>query len=172
MRQDRFTPHEREYQSREDKTIVKTTQTEELGSEQVIQRYNNAVRQVEQMIDSIQNFRQKIADTQDEYNTEMGVIHVLDEDESQELGELDLESVDEFENCLSKQDFQRFFSLQQMSNKKDEALQNLGQLQQDIQDLYRHARKAADRVDGLDLEKKPEDVDAMIEDELFPGDEE
>jgi len=156
---------EREYQVRDDRTVVKTTQTEELSPEETVARYNSAVNNAQQIQNGIQNFEQQLEHTLDKYNFEMGVLHALDEDQSQKITELDVENIEELEDSINKQIIEGYYRVLQTNDKKAGAEDRLVRLLNDVEDLYPYARKMADKT-GAELDMTPEE----LENELFIAD--
>ena len=153
---------EREYQVRDDRTIVKTTQTEELSPQETVARYNSAVNNAQQIQNGIENFKEQLEHTLDEYDFEMGVLHALDEDQPQKISELDVESIEELENSINKQIIEGYYRVLQTNQKKADAEDRLVRLLNDVEDLYPYARRMADKT-GAEISMTPDE----LEDELF-----
>lgn len=153
---------EREYQVRDDRTIVKTTQTEELSPQETVARYNSAVNNAQQIQNGIENFKEQLEHTLDEYDFEMGVLHALDEDQPQKISELDVESIEELENSINKQIIEGYYRVLQTNQKKADAEDRLVRLLNDVEDLYPYARRMADKT-GAEISMTPDE----LEEELF-----
>ena len=153
---------EREYQVRDDRTVVKTTQTEELSPQETVARYNSAVNNAQQIQNGIENFEEQLEHTLDEYNFEMGVLHALDEDQPQKISELDAESIEELENSINKQIIEGYYRVLQTNQKKADAEDRLVRLLNDVEDLYPYAKKMADKT-GAEISMTPDE----LEDEPF-----
>ena len=163
MKKDNANDHDgREYQIQDDKTKVKTVYTEEMTPEQTVARYNQAVSNALNKKGSIINFNKQIEHTLDAYTEELGLVHALDEEQPQTVEELEAETLEEVQDSLSIPIIKGYFRITQIKQQQDQAEQDIESLRQDVNDMYKYARKMADKT-GMELEMKPEELEAELE---------
>lgn len=163
MKKDNANDHDgREYLIQDDKTKVKTVYTEEMTPEQTVARYNQAVTNALNKNGSIHNFNEQIEHTLDAYGEELGLLHALDEEQPQTVEELQAETLADVEDSISTPIIKGYFRLKQIKEQQDQAHQDIQSLTQDVNDMYKYAKKMADKT-GTELQMKPEELEEELE---------
>ena len=147
---------ERKIEVREDDTIVYTNVETVLTPEQTVERYNSLVTQLRQVNKSAEAYDNKVAETLDEHSDVMSMLHTLVDDHPQDYSET-MPVGEDAVDFISNQDLQRYHNIQEMSDQADQMRESIEESMDDLDQLWRAAKKMADRH-GLELEDKPETV--------------
>jgi len=147
----------RKYKVVDDKTVVTTQQTEKLTSEEMVKRYNSAVNTAIEKKNSVGRFNQQLEHTLDEYNFEMALLHALDEHEEQTIEDVDIDSLEGLTDSINKAVIKGYFRVSNIADEQEKARKDVKGLVTDVKDMYKYARKAADKT-GAELEMKPEEL--------------
>lgn len=148
---------ERDVNIQEDKVVVRTDVNTVLSPEQIVQRYNKIVNQVQQTDKSVKAYDDKADEVLEEYNEEMAILHTIVDDHQQDDPD-NLPPKDKLVNKLSSIDLQRYNNLQELQGQTDQMIEKIGNGIGDIEDLHQAAKVMADRH-GLELEE--EDLDQL-----------
>jgi len=164
-RQKKHAKHESQTQDREihvkeDKTIVKTDITTVLTPKQTVERYNNLVKQLKQISQSIDAYQDKIEEVLDEHNETMAALHTMIDDHPQDYPET-VPEAEESVDFFTNQDLQRYHNIQEMRTQLDKMNEQIQSGVDDLDNIHKAARKMADNH-GFELEDKPSIVKEEI----------
>jgi len=146
---------ERDVNIQEDKVVVHTDVNTVLSPEQIVNRYNKIVNQVEQTDKSVEAYDGKLDEVLEEYNEEMAILHTIVDDHKQDSVD-NLPPKEELVNRLSSIDLQRYNNLQELKSQTDDMIEKIGNGFGDLEDLHQAAKVMADRHS---LELDEEDLD-------------